>query len=531
MKKFLFIIFIFLSINVFSLNVYNLHINGINTTQSEAYQNILNLRRVGNITSNIVKWDLVYNPSSQNPNETNLLANISDTIKQKNAELSLDDYTKIYIKSFNLDEDVYKEGFPQYLELQKNLVSEYNKVLSYKGVNFDTIVANFNQSTDYIFDSVTSLLTANNKDKDNTFVLLIPHSQGNLYANSLYDYLIDKDLIKKENLLEFGIATPASSMRSSDIYKDLCILTKGYFESEGIINEYNYYKCGYSNYLTDTHDRVISDLVGFLYSGTSKTPLPANNSNKNNEIFSLNHDLVDYYLAPNENDENSSTYKIKSGIWQAMIYFQDLLKIKSYEKNSKYAVFNLQTDDNTRDQYQTTRLLDNSGKIVCDRHECFNTAGYFNNDFLNIGYKYETNYFIDKNFGDYKVLTDYTHYENNKPVYAGYSFIYIYQYSNNDLMNFIYFTRDNYCRFDESYSNNNVKGFNLGMHSVVTTGYIAEGFYSCYNYQFLFENKDFILEKFSIIQPQLLKSNNRNNDFSDFYKEELNIINERKKLY
>lgn len=96
-----------------------------------------------------------------------------------------------------------------------------------------------------------------------------------------------------------------------------------------------------------------------------------------------------------------------------MIYFQDLLKIKSYERNSKYAVFNLQTDDNTRDQYQTIRLLDNSGKIVCDRHECFNTAGYFNNDFLNIGYKYETNYFIDKNFGDYKVLTDYTHYENN----------------------------------------------------------------------------------------------------------------------
>lgn len=203
MKKFLFSLLIFFNINVFSLNIYNLHINGINTTRDGALNNLKSLKNISNINSNIVKWDLVYNPSSQNPNETNLLANISDTIKQKNAELSLDDYTKIYIKSFNLDEDVYKEGSPQYLELQKNLVSEYNKVLSYKGINFDTIVANFNQSTDYIFDSVTSLLTANNKDKDNTFVLLIPHSQGNLYANSLYDYLIDKDLIKKENLLEF----------------------------------------------------------------------------------------------------------------------------------------------------------------------------------------------------------------------------------------------------------------------------------------------------------------------------------------
>jgi hypothetical protein len=145
MKKLCFFILSFICINVYPLNIYNLHINGINTIRQNAIDNVNKLSSISDITSNIVKWDLVYNPSSQNPNETNLLANISDTIKQKNAELSLDDYTKIYIKSFNLDEDVYKEGSPQYLELQKNLVSEYNKVLSYKGVNFDTIVANFNQ--------------------------------------------------------------------------------------------------------------------------------------------------------------------------------------------------------------------------------------------------------------------------------------------------------------------------------------------------------------------------------------------------
>ena len=528
-SKFFILIGLFVS-NCLGLQVFNLHINGINTTKSQAYDNLINLRSISNVNSNIVKWDLVYNPSSENPEETNFLSNISDTIQQKNAELSLDDYTKIYIKSFNLSEELYSEGSPKYMELQKNLVAEYNKVLSYKGVNFDTIVSNFNQSTDYIFDAVTTLLTTNNKDKENTFVLLIPHSQGNLYANSLYDYLIEKNLIKKENILEFGIATPASSMRSSDIYNNLCIPTKYYWESDGFIQEYVYDKCWYQNYLNDSHDRVISDLVSFLYSDTKIKPLPANNTNKNNEVFGLNHNLIDFYLSPDENDENSSTYKIKAGIWEAMIYFQNLLKIKSVDRNSKYSVFNLQTQDNIKHIGQTTRLLNNENKIICDRLECFNSSGYIENNFLNIGLKYEKTYIMEKEYGDYRVLTNYEEVTEYHPNKYGNSYLYIYQNHNNHIYTTIGFNRNYDCIYYRNFNDSDDNGFNVYLHAVTNTHQINNAWTSCYTYPFLFENNELILETFSTQNKLDLLKTNKDINFKDFYKSELNIINERKKI-
>ena len=115
MKKILFFILVGFKINSFGLKIYNIHINGINTTLKEAKINQDVLENKTQINSNIVKWDLVYNPSSENPEETNFLSNISDTIQQKNAELSLDDYTKIYIKSFNLSEELYSEGLNNFM--------------------------------------------------------------------------------------------------------------------------------------------------------------------------------------------------------------------------------------------------------------------------------------------------------------------------------------------------------------------------------------------------------------------------------
>ena len=113
-NKFLLIILLFTT-KCFCLQIFNFHINGINTTKKEAEQNLKQIQDTTYIKSNIVKWDLIYNPSSENTEETNFLSNISDTIQQKNAEVSLGDYTKIYIKSFNLSEELYSEGLNNFM--------------------------------------------------------------------------------------------------------------------------------------------------------------------------------------------------------------------------------------------------------------------------------------------------------------------------------------------------------------------------------------------------------------------------------
>lgn len=425
MKRIIFAVVIGVISKCFALQIFNLHINGINTTKKQTEQNMFMLQEKSEISSNIVRWNYIYNPSSEDPSSTNLIANIEDTIKQKNAELTLDDYTDVYIKSFNLDTNVYYRGSVDYLNLQKSLSLLYTQSL-YKGENFNTIISEFNDKTEHIFDSTTSLLTENNIDKDNTFVLLIPHSQGNLYANSLYEYLTDKDLINKENLLIFGIATPTNKIYSSDIYKNMCIIKEFTYESEGEIQRFPYQACGFFNYLTDYHDRVISDLVSFMYSDTPLKPLPTNNYNSNWGIFSLNHNLIDFYLSPSIDDINSSTYKIKEGIWLGLTYFINKLKSSSaYLSNSKYlAVQHKIIDKNSKNE---AKILNSKNEVVCDYLACYNSIGYIQNSFLEIEPYEKTTYFYNKSNEQYTNITKI------KPIEVPYkpsaiSFVYFYQH-------------------------------------------------------------------------------------------------------
>lgn len=83
--------------------LYALHINGINTTIKEANDNLETLKLNSQMisTGKYLKWNVVYNPTSDEKTTSstiaagiNLLDNIIDVGLQKNNELSLKNITK-----------------------------------------------------------------------------------------------------------------------------------------------------------------------------------------------------------------------------------------------------------------------------------------------------------------------------------------------------------------------------------------------------------------------------------------------------
>lgn len=301
--------------------LYALHINGIDTTIDEAKTNLKKLRRTSQMTStnDYLKWDLVYNPTSDDIKRSStmrrglqILDNLLDVALQKLTQaqlqqLNLDHYTQMYMLANNID---YPEGSPKYTRLKEQLKDHYAKILAaYGGTNSQSIVANFHEAVPPQFASVLQLLndgeSAGKYDYTHNpnAVLLIPHSQGNLYANYLHKHITEIDNFDPQHVAIYGIATPASYTYGDLPYRDENYPT----------DELKIALAPVTSYTTSCSDLVINTLAVkelterimypaiALFNGNFTLPpvLACNYTDSSNvaDNKNLGHNLVNYYLA------------------------------------------------------------------------------------------------------------------------------------------------------------------------------------------------------------------------------------------
>lgn len=237
MIKKLFIIFnlIFCITKSFALQkMYIFHINGINTSQDQALANTQELNKAANLQSNVIanngQVDLLYNKEGNST--CTLCTQLSDVFSQKRFEnVNIDDYVQVYSAARGLK---LKPETPEYEDLKKSIYSKFLEDSAFMGNNFGDILEQYHGktvNTKYLNEYIAS----NNGGKP--FVLLVPHSQGNLYANSLYQHLTTKEGFNQQNLSIFGIASPAAQNLGAYISKT-AYNSDGYITSsnDGVIN-------------------------------------------------------------------------------------------------------------------------------------------------------------------------------------------------------------------------------------------------------------------------------------------------------
>lgn len=312
--------------------MYALHINGINTTSKEASDNLESLKLNSQMTSTgkYLKWNVVYNPTANEKTTSstiaagiNLLDNIIDVGLQKNNELSLkniskEQYVKAYIIANNLDPNMSKT---EYKQLQTQLMPHYRELIKkYGGNNTEAVISEFHKKSPPQFLSVLQLLDEGTDGSGYDYshtpssVLLIPHSQGNMYANSLYKYLIDTENFNPKHIAIFGIASPAGSNFGdwpvSDSYKTSRFKKEmnEFMINDSIPNEQ-------TSYVTSCNDQVINTLRTtelirqtllqvlnylwphdiFEFPGVLSCNVDASPNENPDDI--LHHNLIQYYLA------------------------------------------------------------------------------------------------------------------------------------------------------------------------------------------------------------------------------------------
>lgn len=251
-------------------HLYIMHMNGIGTTESEAKENmrILNKNLPPNLLkSNVITVDYVYNPTGSDYDKT-FWDNLADVAHQKSKEgqldLTLDDYTKFWITENHLDPQEYAESTQKYQDLKATILTKYeDKMKDSAGVNFEDIVNNFHGVVPPEFAGVVNLLKTpykpnplyanqlnqftddsnthhianpkedakqaddlqnavdnyiklhpklqSNQDYRNTknLVLFVPHSQGNIYTNWLYKFLVQDEHYPEKQMAIYGVASPA----------------------------------------------------------------------------------------------------------------------------------------------------------------------------------------------------------------------------------------------------------------------------------------------------------------------------------
>lgn len=211
--------------------LYMLHVNGVNTTFRDADLNKEHLGTDSQLVSSdkYLIWSVVYNPTAgPNPTdpkmpEENLLDNLIDTFAQKNKELylhnaSLEKYVDAYIVANDLQPFFNKQTDPAgYKDLTNHLRSHYLEEMDYlakAGDNMKYVIDNFHNQVPLQYAGVLKLLSespAEIRDYSGSpdSVLLIPHSQGNIYANHLYSYLTDVEHFDKKHIAIYGIGSAA----------------------------------------------------------------------------------------------------------------------------------------------------------------------------------------------------------------------------------------------------------------------------------------------------------------------------------
>lgn len=152
--------------------LYIFYINGVNNTPDEANFSLSKLESLIDNDSPTVTWNVLYNQT-----HGLMRSDVWDVIRQKHEERIGLDYTS------------YKNSHPY--------GSPYSFLhdRSYVGKNLHDIVSQLHNKIS--FDS-----------KD--YLLIISHSQGNQYANQLWDYLVNAEKFPRERIALIGIATPAS---------------------------------------------------------------------------------------------------------------------------------------------------------------------------------------------------------------------------------------------------------------------------------------------------------------------------------
>lgn len=281
--------------------------------------------------------------------------------KQENKNLTLEDYVDVYMKANNIH---YENGSTEYETLKDNIKETYSKDLNFVGCNFDKIVNDFHKEITKLSSGIIRMIRDRN-DTDNTILLLVPHSQGNLYANSLRNYLVSAEKIPAKNIGIYGIANPADRISST------AYLLPSYLVGDVEDN--------YAQYITADNDYVINSLRRFSsFSPVTNAPLNANIHLKTCNDSDICHGLTNAYLA----DENASL-TISKKINLFILSLEGGLIDKTDSPQIVYRNF----------VEPVSLVNDSTGRILCSDGNCDNDI---------FGYIYlDSNYFV-KELGDYK---------------------------------------------------------------------------------------------------------------------------------
>ena len=144
---------------ILSPKVFIFHINGVNATFDQAVDNLQILKKLSNIKSNIVNWDILYNPTTGN-----LAKDLWDVLKQKRQEgkdLSIDDYVITYMKSYQLN---YPIDSPEYKKLKDEIKQHYIDDPSFVGRNLKEILEQFHDKIPPPYEDVVKVLKEYNKN-------------------------------------------------------------------------------------------------------------------------------------------------------------------------------------------------------------------------------------------------------------------------------------------------------------------------------------------------------------------------------
>ncbi len=310
--------------------IFIFHINGINTTQAEAIENCKQLNRAINPKSNLIgqngNIDLLYNKEPQG-GSCQLCKELDDIWNQKRFEnLSLDDFVIAYIKKNHLN---IQPGTPEYEALKSSIKDKYFEDPEFMGSNFTDILGQFKQKVN-VGPDLRNLLSfidnTNTSNKPKPYILLLPHSQGNLYANNLYKALTINEGYNEHNLSIYGTGTPAANNLGNYI-------SQIYFNDPG--------------YLTSSNDEVINALRRLAAIPPVQPVLPANIT------IPRGHQLISCYLANplSRNQIVNNVNQILDYFWLNILYsdFEDVgfRSKKSFRPGVKAIYSGIEEDGST----------------------------------------------------------------------------------------------------------------------------------------------------------------------------------------
>lgn len=423
-------------------HIFILHLNGINTTKFQAFENSTELRKVPTIQSNMITFDYVWNPTAGEGSGQSLLDNIHDVMAQKafegKARTSQADFTDAWMRTF--DNESYPVGSPEYIKLESSIKDKYNDALKgLFGRNIESIIDNFHGIVPEEFQSVVSLvetpyvphyladsyqITSGNmtnrqkttpeqmkqrmlqsqqdrkryhearqmvfgnniqpKDysKTKNMVLLVPHSQGNFYANDLYTYLTTVESFPKDQIQIYGIASTVHKNFGGE-WVDM--FNKGSYAKDGKLD----------NYITSSNDWII-DALRFLSSEKPDTKTQPDNITIPFSFGSpLGHNLISVYLA-----DPKARERIKLMIDLAIENYMYLL-------DDEMERFDLTMKSIAHQRSDITAKLKYNDKVICQSNSCNNEVLYLSGEYKNHG-DYVELYFPRQNFdqGKYTILSE-----------------------------------------------------------------------------------------------------------------------------